>query len=891
MKRSIWKSTMTNWFSAILVLIVVMFMSAVRGLSQSPSSEHWSGSIQCQLDVEQEGYSRHEVQSWTLTGGELPPNGDAHYYGANWTATGRGALQKAQGSRTTIAQWAVSVPPMEAPLALFARNGKLHIRLSHSRKTLYNAVTGTRQISVNGVPQQRGPFTFMVEEWPLPWIDTTPGVNLSGTLTIQTAGIGGELPGAPVPAACQYQFTKTGAPGATPVSQNCPQVASIAQSFQAMKASLAIEFDGLIQQTQDPSRRAALMAQKQQLLAELDTVKEHNLRATAQTCEGTPGTNTAQKSGGSGARDTNTGQNSQGQGPAGSNSGQSGSGQSQTAGTQRSAAPQLLNITPSSVDQGTPGVQIVLVAQATNWQMNVTRVDFGPGISVTGPFVTKPNEAYALVSVASDAAPGPRSVSVITNNETVSLPTTFTVNVRTAGNQGAGITPAVNAMGGGVPRSDVEGGQPTFTAVPGTQSPAKNTPAPTTDVTGVQVTRNEAPTGTQVPTAPNSATNVNSLGKTISQVGRPTNQFIAVPTPMSSQASNQPPASGKYLVTMTGLWCAKATQDNPLDLDGHGDEVYAAAFVRKYDRTTTQNLLSFNRQTRVYGDSNQSDRIQAGTQTALGGIRAMDSIPNNATADRRVAPQDNSYFPYKLWGGTLTDGADALIISPSIWESDGKPSLFYQWNEKQNSVSSSMFLDTKVQDQITSKKFAPVTLGATVGTPGDVSSGSHTAGDIVMALVGIPPLNMLTSSGDRPIGLVQSDLDRNALPNTAIVLTREIIETALSSSHPPVASAPVIILTPKPGIMVITFSDSGPKLGDTGASYVMALQVERCEGSLLQFCEDGAAQGATTVAPTAPMTTTSPPDSGAPSPLAAATVVPFTPVLTLGSAIKRVNPE
>jgi hypothetical protein len=289
---------------------------------------------------------------------------------------------------------------------------------------------------------------------------------------------------------------------------------------------------------------------------------------------------------------------------------------------------------------------------------------------------------------------------------------------------------------------------------------------------------------------------------------------------------------------MTGLWCAKATQDDPLDRDGHGDEIYAAAFVRKYDRTTTQNLLSYNRQTRVYGDSNQSDRIQAGTQTALGGIRAMDSIPNNATADRRVAPQDNSYFPYKLWGGTLTDGAEALIISPSIWESDGVPNLFYQWNAKQNIVSSSIFLDTKVQDQIASRKFGPLTLGATVGTSGDVASGAGTFGDIVLALAGIPPINMLTSGLDRPIGLVQSGPDQNALPNTAIVLTREIIEAALSSSHPPIAPAPVVIPTPKPGIMVITFADSGPRLGDTGASYVMALQVERCEGSLLQFCAD-----------------------------------------------------
>jgi hypothetical protein len=289
---------------------------------------------------------------------------------------------------------------------------------------------------------------------------------------------------------------------------------------------------------------------------------------------------------------------------------------------------------------------------------------------------------------------------------------------------------------------------------------------------------------------------------------------------------------------MTGLWCAKPTQDDPLDRDGHGDEIYAAAYVRKYDRATYQNIYNFNRQTRTYGDSNQSDRVQAGTQTGLGGIRAMDSIPNNATADRRVAPQDNSYFPYKIWGGNLTDGADAVIISPSIWESDGKPQLFYDWNSKQQMLTLNMFLDQKVQDQITSRKFGPVTLGATVGTTGDVTSGMKTANDVLLMSLGIPPLGMLTSGLDRPIGLVQGSTDQNALPNTVVILTREIIEAALSAPHPQIATAPVIILTPKPGIMVITFVDSGQNLGDGGASYVMALQVERCEGSLLPYCTD-----------------------------------------------------
>src|SRR5262249_32769344 len=49
------------------------------------------------------------------------------------------------------------------------------------------------------------------------------------------------------------------------------------------------------------------------------------------------------------------------------------------------------------------------------------------------------------------------------------------------------------------------------------------------------------------------------------------------------------------------------------------------------------------------------------------------------------------------------------------------------------------------EPKIPSRKFGPLTLGPPVGTSGDVSSGPNTFGDIVLAMVGIPPINLLTS--------------------------------------------------------------------------------------------------------------------------------------------------
>src|SRR5258708_7317772 len=171
-----------NLRRVLFFCVLVSALPEATFSQSSPTQDPWSGQIQCRLDVEEPGYSRHEIQSWTLTGRELPPNGDARYYGANWTYTGRGALQKAQGSRTTTAQWEVNVPPTEAPLALFVRDQRFLIRLAHSRKTLSNAVTGTRLDTFNnGQPRPPAPVSLTVDEWPLPWIETAPGANVSGT--------------------------------------------------------------------------------------------------------------------------------------------------------------------------------------------------------------------------------------------------------------------------------------------------------------------------------------------------------------------------------------------------------------------------------------------------------------------------------------------------------------------------------------------------------------------------------------------------------------------------------------------------------------------------------------------------------------------------------------
>src|ERR1044071_893102 len=97
-----------------LFLLVAMMIVPVSAFAQSSVDGPWAGSIQCQLDVEQSGYSRHEIQSWTLTGGAPSNQSDIRVYPAIWTVQGQGGLQRPAGLRAGNAQWTVNIPPTSA---------------------------------------------------------------------------------------------------------------------------------------------------------------------------------------------------------------------------------------------------------------------------------------------------------------------------------------------------------------------------------------------------------------------------------------------------------------------------------------------------------------------------------------------------------------------------------------------------------------------------------------------------------------------------------------------------------------------------------------------------------------------------------------------------------
>ncbi len=144
---------------------------------------------------------------------------------------------------------------------------------------------------------------------------------------------------------------------------------------------------------------------------------------------------------------------------------------------------------------------------------------------------------------------------------------------------------------------------------------------------------------------------------------------------------------GRYRIVFLGVECVHETADDPLQLDGKHDELYAGAYTVRVTRESTNAPApdgSFIR-TKVMGDTNGfPDRLQAGTASDKGGIQTGDFVPSSActAAQPRVAATDDR-FPLLVWEGELLDSSDLLVIAPVLfsWNKGGDKQWDYwkQW--------------------------------------------------------------------------------------------------------------------------------------------------------------------------------------------------------------------
>jgi hypothetical protein len=162
----------------------------------------------------------------------------------------------------------------------------------------------------------------------------------------------------------------------------------------------------------------------------------------------------------------------------------------------------------------------------------------------------------------------------------------------------------------------------------------------------------------------------------------PTGRMIDVGTGARATAK-----VGFYRVLITGVRADHETVDNPLSLDGKGDEIYVAAAAY-----LSAELVAIGKSS-VYGDTSsvptndiiplvfppRTDRIRAGTASSTGGIRTGDAIPF-PDPSLPVGPPSTTMLPFIVWEGWL-GGNTGLLVKPTIWESDGDLTNFNDWSD------------------------------------------------------------------------------------------------------------------------------------------------------------------------------------------------------------------
>ncbi len=220
--------------------------------------------------------------------------------------------------------------------------------------------------------------------------------------------------------------------------------------------------------------------------------------------------------------------------------------------------------------------------------------------------------------------------------------------------------------------------------------------------------------------------------------------------------------TGRYRLTVRSIQVVTPTADDPTQADGVGDEVYTAAVVIRADRATGAKLGATIVKSKEYGDignngSTYPNRIRAGTASPDGGLNGGSSIGTPGTPGAET-------FPFVLWEGSLTDGGEAVVVFPSIWERDTNDVSWRDYSANWMSASAPILGSPLLQSQYNSTTLMPI-----VATPetGQVQQGvtGPIYGNYVIGLDWL-------SSVDRMIGMAAT-AGNPVYSERIVVLTRE----------------------------------------------------------------------------------------------------------------------
>lgn len=256
--------------------------------------------------------------------------------------------------------------------------------------------------------------------------------------------------------------------------------------------------------------------------------------------------------------------------------------------------------------------------------------------------------------------------------------------------------------------------------------------------------------------------------------------------------------TGMYRITLNGFEVAAQAEDDRLGIDGWGNEILSVNYIRVFDRASGRLLKEGPVESSVHGDTEGfQGRVPAGTARATGGLVTGNKFPGNTPWMRNNSVSPTT-FPLLLWEGPLTDGGEAVVVTPMIfeWESQDRMQVDGALN-KLREITSGVW-----------SVIAPVT------------AGPPTAGPVQMDLNpwnGWGPLSDRTVWGWTHVigGTEVHPVDKKSYyaKHIGVVITREMIEAALSGQQ---------IGAYGPGVIPVRWADKA-----NNGNYVLFLQVAR----------------------------------------------------------------
>ena len=223
---------------------------------------------------------------------------------------------------------------------------------------------------------------------------------------------------------------------------------------------------------------------------------------------------------------------------------------------------------------------------------------------------------------------------------------------------------------------------------------------------------------------------------------------------MKQSANTATTNSAKFRVTLNGFAVNNQSDDDIMEGDGKGDEVYLRADVWQMDKNGAV-VVKQPYKTTILGDTNrQTPRLKAGSASPSegggpgGGLRTGDKFPTNTPWQLfGAAGAANGTLPMLLWEGSLAQGADGIVIIPTVWEWDSRDMSRSEseWDKTLDTIFSAV--KPHLLRQIISNDTTPFSMARALGDDA-VTFGGQTAN---------PAVNLRDKSGTRPIGLFALD--------------------------------------------------------------------------------------------------------------------------------------